>query len=162
MTIEIWKPVLGFSQYEVSNLGRIRNKYTGRIRAANKGKHGYWQLGLNRNRRQEVVTVHIVVLEAFKGKRPPGLQGMHGNNNDRDNNSIDNLEWGTPRSNLTEIQLRTGMRPNSKLTEDQVRRLRKPLKHGDLTKLAKEFGIHEVTARYVHRRIHYKHVKDLE
>ena len=42
--------------------------------------------------------VHILVLEAFIGPRPPGQLGCH-KNDDASNNSLANLEWGSPKRN---------------------------------------------------------------
>jgi hypothetical protein len=43
--------------------------------------------------------VHHLILEAFIGPRPNGMQCRHLDGN-RSNNRLDNLAWGTPRENI--------------------------------------------------------------
>jgi hypothetical protein len=43
--------------------------------------------------------VHHLVLLAFIGPRPDGLQGLHFDD-DASNNSLGNLRWGTPSANM--------------------------------------------------------------
>lgn len=45
--------------------------------------------------------VHILVLEAFVGPRPDGMQGLHKSDNAR-NNRLSNLYWGTPSQNAVD------------------------------------------------------------
>ncbi len=42
--------------------------------------------------------VHEVILETFKGPRPPGCEGSH-KNGKNDDNRADNLLWETPSQN---------------------------------------------------------------
>lgn len=51
-------------------------------------------------------------------------------------------------------------RPNSKLTEEMVARLRMPLKRGELTLLAHEFGVAVSTAHNARTGQHWKHTTD--
>jgi hypothetical protein len=100
---EIWKPIKGFEgRYDVSNLGRIRSylkrgpgKGTprflkGRIRS------GYTRVSLIDWKND--CDVHTLVLSAFSGPRPDGYVCCHKDNN-KQNNCIDNLEWGTQSHN---------------------------------------------------------------
>ncbi|MDP7729539.1 HNH endonuclease [Mycobacterium sp. TY813] len=43
--------------------------------------------------------MHHLVLEAFVGPRPPGLEGCHGNGDPADN-SVANLRWDTRSANV--------------------------------------------------------------
>lgn len=45
--------------------------------------------------------VHHLILEAFVGPRPPGLHALHGDD-DRANNRLDNLRWGSRSENIRE------------------------------------------------------------
>lgn len=61
---------------------------------------GYRTVPLNGGR--DSVYVHIAVLTAFRCPRPfPEAQGRHLDDN-KLNNCLDNLEWGTPRENMAD------------------------------------------------------------
>lgn len=69
--------------------------------------------------------LHVLMLEAFVGPRPPGMEGRHVNDNDRTNCSLDNLCWGTPKENAAD-KFRHGSQPigeevvTAKLSEADV------------------------------------------
>jgi hypothetical protein len=56
---------------------------------------------VRRSRRMVNVRVHLAVLEAFVGPRPPGHVARHGGGGSRDNRLV-NLSWGTPSENETD------------------------------------------------------------
>jgi len=65
-----------------------------------KHREGYRCVTLYRNDGKPTkVLVHHLVLEAFVGPRPPGKEGCHWDNN-RANNYIENLRWGTRSDNM--------------------------------------------------------------
>ena len=92
---EIWKVVEDFPNYEVSDLGRVRNAITKHIRSFTYN-NGYPQVDLYPGKQTR--TVHTLVAEAFLGKHP-GLFVNHKNGNKQDNR-LTNLEWVTPGENL--------------------------------------------------------------
>ncbi len=53
------------------------------------------------SRRKRNAKVHILVLEAFVGPRPLGLEGCH-DDGDPANNRLTNLRWDTPSSNAVD------------------------------------------------------------
>lgn len=100
---EIWRPVpiTGYgSLYEVSNLGRVRRiGNTPLTHDLNqKGYHTVRLCGVGERYR---VTVHSLVLKAFKGPRPEGMVSRH-LDDDKDNNTDSNLEWGTQSENVAD------------------------------------------------------------
>lgn len=79
--------------------------------------------------------VHRLVLEAFVGSCPEGMQGCHGDGN-RQNNSLDNLRWDTAKSNCNDRNLhgstvRGEACGNSKLTSEHVVDIRRRLADGE-------------------------------
>ena len=110
---ETWKQIPGTCGiYEASNLGRVRSvdrletqingrKYLrkGRILAAHKIKSGYLQVSPRVNGKPFERLVHRLVLAAFTGYFPQGLQVCHNNGNPLDNR-IENLRWGTYSDNV--------------------------------------------------------------
>src|SRR5215471_1987515 len=114
---EQWREVVGFPGYQVSDRGRVKSfwKRVGRKGNACGGcewvigqegkvmdwkahRTGYQVVALTRDRRQFWSPIHILVLEAFVGPRPAGLLGLH-RDDDKINNAIENLYWGTRSDN---------------------------------------------------------------
>lgn len=144
---EIWRPIPGFNGYEVSDLGRVRSldrivrfKFTsrrypkgrddnrrvkGRI-LRHKWGSGYAMVLLTN---QTPFHVHRLVLLAFVGECPLGKIGRHYNDDRRDNRLV-NLVYGTRRDNWNDAVRNGGARLGernhfAKLTEDAVRDIRK-------------------------------------
>lgn len=108
---ERWAPVLGYEGfYEVSDAGRVRSLdriiawngtsklVTGRILRGAQLADGKRRVPLCRDGGYVNRLVHVLVLEAFVGPRPPGLLACHNNDVPTDNR-LDNLRWDTPSSN---------------------------------------------------------------
>lgn len=108
---EQWRTIPGFEgHYEASDLGRIRSLDRtvphGRVRAITvHGKilaptmhKGRPHLTLVRDGRRHQVAVHVLVLRAFRGPRPAGMEGCHGDG-DATNNRLSNLRWDTSSAN---------------------------------------------------------------
>ena len=105
-------PVMGYEGlYEVSDLGRVRSvervvvrsngvtqKVAASIRATAPKQSGHLCLTLYRDGHGRRFQVHCLMLESFVGPRPPGLQGLHWDD-DPTNNDLANLRWGTPGDN---------------------------------------------------------------
>lgn len=110
---EVWRPIPDFPGYEASNLGRIKSVGRTIVRVQN-GKrveqpirerilkaHPYAE-----PRRHMFVSfsgrvtrpVHRLVLEAFVGPCPPGMECCH-LDDDGYNNRLENLRWDTRSAN---------------------------------------------------------------
>lgn len=107
---EIWKPVVGLeSMYKVSNMGRVASLRLGRLIYVRTNPGGYQYVKLYLHKRTFVPMVHRVVLEAFVGPRPNGLQCRHLDGN-KTNNALLNLCWGTPQENADDKRRIVGLR----------------------------------------------------
>jgi HNH endonuclease/NUMOD4 motif-containing protein len=109
---EEWRPVVGYEgSYEVSDHGTIRsidrivmrngrpNRLRGQLLRPGRQKSGHRFVNLpGRNHR-----VHRLVLAAFVGPCPRGLEGCH-ENGDPSDNRLSNLRWGTHTSNNRDKQ----------------------------------------------------------
>lgn len=62
-------------------------------------KRGYWAVRLCKEGKGRTIYVHRIVLEAFVGPRPPGMEGCHWDGVTK-NNSLANLRWDTPQANV--------------------------------------------------------------
>ena len=98
-----WKAVWGYEGlYEVSDTGVVRSlprpSTSGGILATASRGGRYLQISLCRNGVCSTKDIHIVVLEAFVGLCPPGMQCRHLDDN-KTNNYLSNLVWGTQTEN---------------------------------------------------------------
>jgi Mn-dependent DtxR family transcriptional regulator len=151
-TKERWKPIEGFLDYEVSDAGRIRSLKIvakSRIMKCIQNANGYLKVNLCRDGKRYQRAVHRLVLEAFHGPCPDGLQCCHGDG-DRANNCSKNLRWDTPEENfLDSVRHGTAFvgkgidHALARLSEDDVRYIRKSYAGGSMkqTDLAQRFGV---------------------
>ena len=98
---EQWRPVVGYEDlYLVSSQGRVQSKHSTapRIMAQYPDPAGYSTVGLSRNGKRTKYRVHSLMLLAFVGPRPTGGHGRH-LDDDKCNNTIENLRWGTALEN---------------------------------------------------------------
>jgi hypothetical protein len=110
--IEEFRPIAGFVGYRVSNHGRVQSCRTPRgqlseqwhdIKPHRVGKGGHLQVVIVRDRRQFGRLVSRLVLEAFVGPCPPGMEACHGPDHDTTNCRIDNLRWDTHAANMADM-----------------------------------------------------------
>jgi hypothetical protein len=108
---EVWKDIVGYEGlYEVSSLGNVKSlpktrrgragvkiRVTGRIlRPWKKNKYDF--VGLAKDGVKTEFYVHRLVASSFLGEKH-GLEVNH-KDGDRNNNSIENLEWVTHAQNI--------------------------------------------------------------
>lgn len=100
---EQWKDVAGYEGlYQVSNLGRIRNRKKAIL--SQRDCHGYLRVSLCKNNSYKHFRAHSLVLNAFSREKKPGEQARHLNGR-RADNKIGNLVWGTPKQNMEDQKL---------------------------------------------------------
>lgn len=142
--MEEWKGVLGYEgSYEVSNMGNVRSvdRYVDKILKGKQtkefkkgkilklGKHitnGRFRVELyNKDNSSKKHSIHRLVLEAFIGPCPEGMECCHRDDNPS-NNRLDNLYWGTRKDNM-EDKIKNGrtkrvhiITKNHKLKSDEV------------------------------------------
>lgn len=92
--IEEWREYKNeeFPNYEVSNLGRVRNKITKHIMSGFKTHYGYIAVRLHNNKIQKDKLVHRLVTETFLSN-PLNLTDINHIDGDKTNNKLTNLEW---------------------------------------------------------------------
>lgn len=90
--------------------------------------------------------IHRLVLTAFEGDCPPGMEACH-NDGDRSNNSRSNLRWDTPQRNWADRErhgrgCKGSRNPSVKLTPQQALVIWHRCKSGEpQRKVARDFGV---------------------
>lgn len=111
MSLERWKPIPSEPGYEVSDLGRVRSVdrninttngqnrfYRGRLLKPGQTGSGHMTVACGKGNSRYV---HVLILEAFVGPCPAGMESLHANDVAWDNR-LDNLRWGTRSENMYE------------------------------------------------------------
>ena len=125
---EQWLPVPGYEgYYSASSLGRVRSenrtityingrsrRFPEHILKPYKHPDGYLSVWLCKNRKQKKRFIHNLVMEAFIGEAPAGMQACHWND-DKEDNRLENLRWGTPTENMLD-SVRNGSHHNAAKT----------------------------------------------
>jgi hypothetical protein len=160
---EIWKDIAGYEKmYQVSNLGRIRSLprrdkrnrfWNGNILKSQVNKYGYLSVKLTKDGKSKRYMVHRLVATAFLPNQNHCKEINHKDEN-KQNNSVDNLEWCTRSYNVTYGSLNEDFRKRrvsgerggrSVLTKEQVLEIRrkyvKGSRHYGLSALSKEYGV---------------------
>lgn len=139
------RPVPGFPGISVSAAGAIYGP-RGR-RRVHPGSGGYAYLTVRRPGKvtPAKLRVHVAVLLAWIGPKPVGMEGRHGDG-DLLNNTVGNLSWSTHAANIGDkarhgTLLRGSAVGNAKLTEDDVRAMRRAWPATSLSELARRHGV---------------------
>ena len=166
---EIWKVASRNANYEVSNLGRIRNKHTLREMKLSKDGSGYPQLTLpNGDGTRRTHKVHRLVLETFRPIANCHLFLVNHLNGDKTDASLVNLDWVTQQEN-NDHAVENGLRvnrsgenhQNAKFTNSQIRRVCELLQDGrgerEIARMV-DFAINTLTIRQIRQRKSWRQV----
>ena len=169
-----WRSVPGYEgYYEVSDTGRVWS--VSRTVVSANGQRRMWR---GRFLRQHLSSgypcvtfsvggaytkwlVHALVMLAFEGPRPAGLEVCHGDGNSR-NCKLSNLRYGTHSENQQD-RFKHGQHPTgdqchfAKLTAQQVAFIRGTVGISTYM-LAKKFGVSQSAVSLAQRRVTWKHI----
>ena len=103
---ELWKNIDIATNYEVSNLGRVRNTKTGQILNPGVSGNGYKQVSIkfkdtNKFKKQYI---HRLVAQYWL-ENPENKREVNHINLDRTDNRVENLEWITSMFQEHEIEI---------------------------------------------------------
>ena len=167
---EIWRDVPGWEGvYQISNKGRIKSFKvcpSGKIMSLCNQTGDYIRFVLQKHgRNKKTVLVHRLVAKVFI-PNPLNLPVVNHKDGNKQNNSVDNLEWCT-RSQNTSHAFKTGLRnyngcknPHSKLTQSDVETIRRIYVRGKHCEnnsygLAKRYNVSPKTIQNVVNGKHY-------
>lgn len=174
--IEVWKDIPGYEGcFQASDQGRIRSldRYVptksraglwterfiaGQIIKPHKRKDHYYTLCLAR----KPFTVHRLVAITFLGPRPEGFEVAH-KDGDRANCKLENLRYSTHLDNLADMELhgtrhRGEKNYRAKLTEADIKEIRRRAGSVFQRDLADEFGVGQATIWKIIHRERWAHV----
>lgn len=149
-----YRLVPGFTRYRVGTDGTLWSGQNTcgrpapwRLMRRRPGRGGYVHVVLRNDEGTLVgVDVHALVLRAFSGPCPVGMESRH-KNGKRDENRLENLCWGTHKSNAEDAR-RHGTDPtrerngHAKLTWDAVRAIRRLRAAGErVGEIARCYGV---------------------
>jgi hypothetical protein len=179
-----YRPIAGFPGYRVGSDGSVwsskrsgstRCNFPWKCKSPGIDTNGYPFVKLYGDD-LKIVSVHRLVLEAFIGPCPEGMEACH-NNGVRTDNRVENLRWDThdenmhdafrhgtltprqPRQKKVRRSFKGEASPQAKLTDDAVRIiLSTPQKWGVCAALSRQFGVSAVTILRVRQRKLWTHV----
>jgi len=179
--IEKWLPVKGYNDlYSVSNFGRVKSedrtvlkktrwggvsyhRLLGKVINPGVKSNGYLFVGLSKNNIKKYRMVHTLVIEAFVGDRPNGMDVSH-EDNDKTNNHISNLCYKTHYENVLDrarhgVERKGETVPTSVLSEEQVKSIRLLSAKGASNRdLADKYGIGIHQIRRIVKRKQWRHI----
>ena len=157
-----WASIPGFSQYEASSIGTIRNAVTKKKLKSRPNDGGYLTVKVTRDDGKSVhALIHVLVLMAWRGPRPtPRHHGSHCKTNSKRNNRLSNLEWKLPEENEADKKIH-GTAPkggkNWRPNDVRIARIRERHANGEsFTKIGKSEGLHRSSVSRICRGLRRK------
>lgn len=152
-----------FSCYLPQGRGRTGPWHTMTCR---EDEDGYLRVTLRVDSKPKGFLVHRLVLEAFVGPCPEGMEARHFPDRDRTNNRVKNLSWATHDQNIDDMDKHgTKNAPigeqqaSAKLSEFKVKEIFRLNNEGfTQCQIAKEFGVSQVAISAVLTRKTWSHV----
>lgn len=96
--MEIWKNIDDYPDYQVSNLGNVKNIKTGKLLKGSVNYLGYPYVYLRKGGKPKIKTIHRLVAEHFI-PNPENKPEIDHINTDRTDYRIENLKWVTRKEN---------------------------------------------------------------
>ena len=95
---EVWKPIVGYENYEVSNFGRIRKRYN-IVKPILNTKHDRYYITLWANGKRKNFILARIVAHAFCDGYDENHNTVNHLDGNTHNNSAENLEWVSQSDN---------------------------------------------------------------
>lgn len=98
MNKEYWKDIENYPNYQVSDLGSVRNKLTGKLLRPENNR-GYLRVVLCKDGKPKKFFIHRLVATVFIDN-PYNKKEVNHINGCKTDNCVDNLEWNTSSENM--------------------------------------------------------------
>lgn len=168
MKEKLWKDVVGYEGlYAISNKGEVRSLRRDMPVRGRNYPGDYHRVNLWKDSKHKTFLVHRLVLEAFIGSCPQGYETIH-RDNDKQNNDIENIYWGTHADNMMNygtnpsIGAKGGLNRQAKLTAKDVVQIRRRYFSGlgneTHVSLAKEFNVNRSAISKILRYERWTHI----
>lgn len=171
---EAWKDIDGYDGiFQISSLGRVARNTpttTGKISTIPHimsqwiNWNRYHLITLCYKNKKKHFTVHSLVLKAFVGPRPDGMEAAHLDNN-RSNNRSDNLIWCTRKENHSHkkihgTQQHGAANGHARFTNEQVLKMRSLYEQSGWTQseIARKYDARQGTIHQILKRKTWKHI----
>ena len=158
------KDIKGYKgRYAATKDGRIYSYYLKGFLSPKVDKGGYLMVCLQKNGQKKYFQVHRLIAETYISN-PDNLETVNHKDGVKNNNNINNLEWSSFSDNLKHAY-KIGLRcnkgtnsPTSKLTENDIRKIRKLLHEKETKEIAEMYGVVPGTIYNISSRRSWKHV----
>ena len=136
--MEIYKVIDGYENYEVSNLGNVRNRLTGRVLSPRIISKGYNQVVLYKDGKPNPFLVHRLVANTYI-PNPDNKSDVNHINGIKTDNCVETLEWNTRRENNIHAII-TGLKKQCGLPKQKVRCVETKQEFESMNDAARHFG----------------------
>lgn len=154
------RSVVGFPGYRITRNGTVISTRRNRLQKLQLqiDSTDRFSVSLYKDGRPHTRTIHRLVLEAFAGPCPAGMEACHNNGNHFDNR-LKNLRWDTHSEN-TYDSLRHGTFSVARLTQQQVQQIMVDCDSGQQLQreIATKYGVKQSTVSRIANHRTWKHL----
>lgn len=161
-----WRPIPGYEDiYDISSMGSVYSRKFRKTMALNLERKGYVSVELWKEGKNKRCKVHRLVAITFI-PNPDNKRTVNHINSIRSDNRVDNLEWATQSENIIHAfkygnKDQHGERhSHNKLTESQVREIRKLKGNKTQQQIAEMFNVSRGNIGLIHRGLTWSHIQD--
>ncbi len=102
---EVYKPIEGYENYEISNFGNLKNIKTNTMKLPSLDTHGYKIIMLYKNNKGLKKYIHRLVGQTFI-ENPENKTCIDHIDRNKTNNHVSNLRWATSSENNMNVGIR--------------------------------------------------------